>query len=541
MDAVHTNALKLIVSLKDVVEFLSSAIETEHLSVELEKLEKVKLTPDDIIQSYINCFRLVDNIHSFIQLLDNTKLDCEKHSDTYRLAYTKLVNKAKAKYMAFAKDTEIVKEEVIRKLSDEIFEQIQKSDNKLTELTNLRKKYHAAHELINIYANVMQKSVDVFFAQDRTLVFQLLEFITEDKSKALANSYDTKSKKVKTNPPQTRFGLLPATASMPLDDLLTLVLGHSNTTANFTQLSKKHNCGFIILNSIVYTPVEYNVQRIIDVNTAQPYIMPSDAGITTKTIQRFTTLTPLKNSSKWDFSIEIYNNDAGKFYILETLDGKLYRCLVPWLSTTSYSVNKFRAQKLLDYKRDEPTTALNYHAQAMKAATKNMFLGRKLSLDEFDTQLSQVDSGKIQNSITDAILDVANNLLNRAKIHSSVDVSSLLHDASINATFMAAVERAFAENADNFDGGKFPTAEMMTSFITAMRTTGRRFAREIHNGYSRNPLKPDAFTDSTVKNKAIAAEKIESVIRNAVELVIKLDDNLFTSSFYKYLILNYAT
>ncbi len=540
MDAVHTNALKLIVSLKDVVEFLSSAIETGHLSMELEKLERVKLDRDDKIRTYINCFGLVDDIHKFIQLLGNTKLDCDGHSDTYRLAYTKLVNKVRAKYIAFSKETEIIKEEIIQQLSDEIFEQIQKSNDKLAELTNLRKKYHSSHELISIYANVMQKSIDTFFSQDKTLVFKLLEFINEDKKLVLADSYQTKSKKIKTNPPQTRFGLLPATASMALTDLLTLILGQSNTTNNFTQLSKKHNCGFIILNSIVYTPVEYNIQRITDVNAAQAYIMPSDAGINKKTIERFTTLTPLKSSNKWDFSMEIHNADAGKFYILETLDGNSYRCLVPWLSTTSYSVNKFRAQKLLDYKNGEPTSALNYHALAMKSATKNMFLGRKLALDEFDTQVAQIDSGQIQNAITDAILDVANNLLNRAKIHTSTDVSDLLHDTSINATFMSAIERAFAENADNFDGGKFPAAEMMTSFITAMQTTGRRFAREIHNGYARSPLKSSEFTDSAIKNKAIAAEKIESVIRNAVELVIRRDDNLFTSSFYKYLILNYA-
>lgn len=539
MDSIHTNALKLIVSIKDVVEFLSSAIDTEQFSAEINRLEKYKLDPADVIQSYVICFRLVDEIQALIQRITNTKLDCDTHSDTFRLAYTKLLNKTKAKYTAFLQDTETVKITITNEISNQVFAKVQ-SGNKLEELVALRKKYYAANELISIYSNVMQRSIDEFFAQDRDLSYKLLKFISEDKAHVLLNQYQTKSKPVSKNPPQSRFGLLPATESMPIESLLALILGESNSTNNLDQLAKKNNVGFIVINSVVYTPTEYNIQRLINKDLASEYNQPSEFGINKKIVDRFTTLKTLKNTSKWDFSIKIHSENADKFYVLETLDGKTYRCLVPWLSTKNFLVGKFRLEKLLNYKKDEPTKALNYQASVLANASRNMFLGRTLAIDEFESQISQVDSGKIQNKITDAVLNTANDLLNATKITASIDVNNLLHDPIINETFMSAVEVAFAENADNFDGGKFSTAEIMTSFITAMQTTGRRFAREIHNGYAREPLKAEDFTDNTAKNKALAAEKIERVIRNAVELVIKLDNNLFTSSFYKYLILNYA-
>lgn len=544
MDLIHTNALRIITSLKEVVDFLSSAVDIEKLDEQIKKFEKVKLSPDDKLKSYEVCFKLVNDLHHFLQRLGDIKLDSDKHSETFRMSYLDLVNRAKAKYTAFTKDVDIAKVAITTELSNELFEQISKSDKKLENIKDLRAKYQSAPELIGIYANIMQKSIDTFFTQDKSLVFQLLAFISEDKTKALQGNYQSSiTKGVKTNPPQSRFGLLPVTSSMPLKDLLPIIMVEEKNvvaSSSFTQLAKKYNIGFIVVNSIVYTPVEYNVRSLINADDAKKYIQPNEYGITTKTVERFKTLSTLGNTNKWDFTIDIHNKDSDKFYILETLDGKLYRCLAPWLQSSKYSVAKFRVQKLLDYNADKPSRALEYQSAAIQIATKNMFLGKSLAIEDFESQISNVESGQMLTYVVDAVLNVANDLLNKTKIKDTNDVNDLLHDPIINSTFISSIEKAFALDPKRFDGGKFPTAEIMASFITAVQNASRRFAREIHNGYSRDPLKPSEFTSDLTTNKELAAKKIEHVIRSSIELIIKLDDNLFTSNYYKYLILNYA-
>ncbi len=546
MDAIHKNALRILVSFKDLTEFLGSSVDVEKYDELITSLEKIKLTSDDPLKSYIDCVRLLTGIQSLLMKLKSPFEDCESQSETFRLTYKAMVNKVTAKHLAFTKDVEEAKVAIVTNLSNDVFDEIAKKDNKLTAIDELRAKYHKHKELISIYANVMQRAIDEFFASERSLSFKLLEYISEDKQLALSGKYEQVLKKsVSSNPPQTRFGLLPMTSSMLLKDLLPIILAEEKITVstdNIAQLAKKHSIGFIEMKSIIYTPVEYNVRPLVNANDAKQYIQPSEYGINEKTVERFKTLSTFGNINKWDFSIHVYTPNADHFYIIETLDGKTYRCLAPWLQSSRYSVAKFRAQKLLDYGKDnKPTKALEYHAYAQQQATKNMFLGKALALEDFDPKLTDIESGKIQANIADAVIEQVKVVMKSYK--KSLDpivVSDILHDRSIVETFISATEREFALDKRSFDGGKFPIAEIVSSFIVALQTASRRFAREVHNGYSRDPLKPKDFTDDHSANHLLASEKIDRVLRNAVELVIKLDENLFTSNYYKYLILNHT-
>lgn len=539
MEAIHTNALRIIVSFKELLDFLSSAIDTANLTTQLENVEKVKLPSDDDLKSYSLVFKMIHDLRLVMQSLENLKLDCDSHSETFRMSYKKLLNKSVAKYLAFYKDVEISKLEISDALADKIFNELSSSENKLKILEDLKSKYYKSKELIHVYARVMQRAIDELFATDKQLVFQLIGWVEEDKRHALDNTYQTEAKPNKANnPPQSRFGLLPMTSSMALKDLLQLILAEEKTTVdsvNLAQLSKKLKIGFIVFNSILYTPVEYNVRPLVNETDAKEYIQPQEYGINIKTIERFRTLSAFGNINKWDFSIEVHNTDAEKFYILETLDGKTYRVLAPWLSSTRYSVAKFRVQRILDYSAKKVSKALNYHAHCISLATKNMFLGKALELENFENQLTDVESGKIQSAIADAVINTVDNIIKKeykGKITTPLEVSDILHHPDIGRTFINSVVLEFSKDQSRFDAGKFPMSEILSSFAAALQTAGRRFVREVHNGYSREPLKP-ADIDRAI-------EKIHKVLNDSVELVVKLDDNLFTSNYYKYLILNYT-
>lgn len=539
MESIHHSALRIIIDIHGLIDFLSSATETQKMAERLRMIENVRIPTDDSLEQYSVVFKMVDDIQAIIQTFEDTKLDCETHSDTYRMSYKKLLNKITAKFRAFYADTQFSKLKISEELANEVFTKILSSSEKLKILDDLRNKYYKSKELINIYSKVMQTAIDELFISDKPIVYKLITWIEDDKKHALNGYYQTDSKANKANnPPQSRFGLLPMTNSMSLKELLPLVLTEEKITVdstNLQQISKKIKAGFIVFNSIVYTPVEYNIRPLINEVDAKKYIQPQEYGVNIQTIERFRTLDTFGNVHKWNFSIEIHGKDAEKFYILETLDGKVYRALAPWLASTRYSVAKFRVQKILDYDTKHASKALNYHAICISQATKNMFLGKALELENFENQLTDVESGKMQSNITDAIIAVADRIVAKDyknKISTPLDVSDILHHPDIGRAFINSVVGEFAGDKTRFDAGKFPMSEILASFSSALQTTGRRFVREVHNGYSREPLKADDIGQ--------AQEKIRKVLSSAVELVVKLDDNLFTSNYYKYLILNYA-
>jgi hypothetical protein len=543
MDAIHANAIRIVKYLKDIVINLSESLDMENILSVIKTYEKSKLTDDNSVDTYETCFKLLKNIDELVNKMLHFHLDPNNHSETFIMEHRAELNKFNIKYTQFLKEVELLKPNIVQTVGDSIFADIEKSTDKLEQLAKLRAKYYDTPELINLYAYVMQKAINAFMTTDRTISYKLMEFITEDKNKALSGNYKSSiSAKdgFKKNPPQTRFGLLPMTINMPLKELLKLILVEDNiidSSTDLERLAKKYKIGFIVLTSVVNTPADYNVVTLTNPDVAKAYIQPEIYGITKKVVDRFNTLKTYGDGYGWAFTIKTHNENAEKFYILETLDNDTYRCLAPWLSSTKYSVLKFRVKKIIDYDPKVPSRALEYHGLAIKQALPNMFTNKVLALDEFDAKLESVESGTIQHKVVDAVMKVAQKLMDKKKIKSSNEVSNLLHNEALVNAFVTTVEQEFASDKSSFDGGTFPRYELMSSFITALQSATRHFTRELHNGYTRNPLRTADFTNSD--NKQIVSEKVTEVIKNAIELVIKLDDNLFTSSYYKYLILNY--
>ncbi len=542
MDVICGNAATILTAINNIAEFLAESLDMSKYIAKIKEYKKFKSPSDDSLESYTKLMGFLHDIDELVKNISTVVVTHDNHSETFILNHKALVNKLNVKYVQFTKDLAALNPDIIKTVGSTVFDDIAKTDNKLDKIVKLRELYYKNPAIISLYAYLMQRAINEFFSIDKSLVFKLTEFITEDKAHALRGNYKSNippKDASKKNPPQTRFGLLPVTAAMPLKELLKVILAEDNIaadTTNLEKLAKKHHIGFIVFTSIVNTPADYNISALTLPDVAKEYMQPDEYGITKKTIQRFTTLNTYGAGYGWSFSITTHNKTAEKFYIIETLDGDTYRCMAPWLQSTKYSVSKFRVKKIIDYDQTIPSRALEYHDLAIKQALPNMFTNKILALDEFDAKLENVQSGSIQHSVVDKVVKVASKLIVKTKFKSSNDVSNLLHEPVIVEAFISAVEQEFASDTNSFNGGAFPRCELASSFITALQTASRRFAREVHNGYSRNPLKDE---DLQGDSKQVATDKIIEVLKNAVELVIKLDDNLFTSSYYKYLILNY--
>lgn len=131
-------------------------------------------------------------------------------------------------------------------------------------------------------------------------------------------------------------GLIPATQSMPPEDLFKLIISKGiikgydyDTTADLITNCQRSNHAFVILDKAsVATPIEFNINGIIN----SKYILDNNlvvkdqAGLNKKFITRFTTVKRLNDHVPTNVR-PVKIGTGASIIVLETLDGKLWRVL----------------------------------------------------------------------------------------------------------------------------------------------------------------------------------------------------------------------
>lgn len=259
-----------------------------------------------------------------------------------------------------------------------------------------------------------------------------------------------------------------------------------------------------------------------------------------------------KTRNEWDFSYEIIDDaNTNNYYVIETLDGLKYRALAPWLSDKNLSINKFRISQLLIYIKNSntPNRIANYQALANKESAKHMFLTKPMSIDALAEQSKEVDTTIIKNEIYLKINRVIDDIITKEyssgkKIVSDVDINNIIHDQRIRDTFIDTVLKLYKAGAkysdiQEFDAGKFPFHELLSSFIVELEDITRRFMKDLHDGYNREPFKKEVYTLPVHDKMSAINKKIEEIINKTLQTIIGINENIYSALNYKYLLLNY--
>jgi hypothetical protein len=382
-------------------------------------------------------------------------------------------------------------------------------------------------------------------------MYQLLEYIEVDKNNVIDNNVNllfTKNQLYKNNPPLNKFNLLPVTDSMELKKLLKLILDDNTkiNSINLDKLSKNNKIGIIVFNRVVYNPIEYNIRRLIVYNDAKELIQPDEYGINKKTIDRFNTIRSYK-SSKWDFSTEIIGEEYERFYILETIDGTNYRCLTPWIESNVYYVNKYKIKNLLEYYSNRHIDrSSNYNSLVISESTKNMFLPRAIDIETLIEGIPMTDTNYVRNEIIKAINNDIKRIVKtkyKNDIKNNIEINNVIHDKSLAKLFYEKILDLYKDGSSiddikEFKAGEFSFHEIFASFMVNLHNITRRFSKEMHDGYARNSLKNDVFNQSKEERMKIINAKLEEVVNNTIDLILKNDNNIYDSLHSKYSILN---
>jgi hypothetical protein len=543
LDKIYNSLVLFLDEFKQATDYLAKDVEYAAVSKMVAKLSSRKLSSSNI-SNYIVCVEFMGEMQKIVDYLQEIKLDRDKHSDSFVIGFNDIATRIRVKFSRIMQDIAILEATAVDALVDEIYLSIVNADTnasananasaaRIAEIDKLRAAFHKNPVIAKIYANVAQKMITGMFKVDPQISYKVLNYISEDKDAVLeGNAINHFPKVVKDNPPASRFGLIPNSRSdakaEPLD--------------TFIKKNANAEIGFVVITSVLFPAIEFDIKPLIVREEAAKYKHLPTAGITALMAQRFETIRRLDNKKKWKFDIKVYNEKATKFYVLETLDGTTYRFLAPWISAdmSKMLVSRFRIEKLLNHNPNKADRAANYHAAVEKKALSNMFLGKTLDLADFNTKLTEIESGKLQANIITDLMNVIEELAKKEygnKFKNQREVAELLKNDLIVDSFIRIATHYIESDVDKFDGGKFPFYEIMASFLVQLQTSARRLVREIQNNYSMHKME---FSGDTAKDYEMVMEKVRAIITKCIDVIIKTDDNLYTSNYFKYLILNYV-
>jgi hypothetical protein len=619
------NVSKIITDLKKESTTEADILETAMLIEKNTDLHKIIISVFDTYEQISNYFLGLQYMIDVLNLpyLQSENNDTADVSQTYKLETNNILRKILLSYNNYVKKHTGVDEALLEEYSNVIIVGITNGylsgDTKLNtaaveKIINLiQAEFYKNKNTVLLYSTVLQKLIDILYdlkkPEAKQIMFSVIDMIESDKDFFISgNCKNTLTSAVNkhihlVNPALKRFGLVPVTDSMLMDDLLELIIKNKSIkNVDLHKYSKENDIGFIIVKRVVYTPIEYDLRNLIIPELAKPLIQPPEFGITEKTINRFQTIKILpsaddtkdnkksgtkgsnksgtkdnkksgtkgsnksgtkgsnksgtqNNSSsdrlKWDFSYEIIGEKLNNFYILETLDNKHYRALAPWMSDKNLAIGRFRIKQFIEYisNPNKPNRIANYQALANKAAIKNMFLAKSMSLDLLAERSTEVDTTLIKNEIFLKINRVISDMITDEyaegkKIKSDTQLNDIIHHFGIRDAFVNTVLRLYEVGAkydevQDFDAGKFPFYELLSSFMVDLEDISRRFMKDLHDGYNRDPLKKEVFDLPPYEKASAIGKKLEDILNKTIQTVISDKENIYSALNYKYLLLNY--
>lgn len=410
-------------------------------------------------------------------------------------------------------------------------------------LAHLQEIFHKYRNTVPLYANFIQKYIDYLYdlqnAEAKKLMYYVLEMVETDKDFLMSGYAENQlvANITKHNPSYKRFGLFPNTESLPLSDIFSIIIPNSNKYKTLEQLSK--DFGVIVFTKIVPIPVEYNARKLLENDNSIP--QTGNVGINKVLIERFRTIKYTDDKHhKYDFSIDIHNENAEIFYIFDTLDGTKYRVLTTFMNTKVYDVKRFRIKLLLKYLSNEhqPDRVVNYQELAINKSINCMFAEKVMPSDYFDEN-KESDTPLIRNELYVKLTKYLYNEVSKKKPKSQSDMNMLIHDDKLKIIFIDALYNLYQISGNRLGDSKFPTGELMTSFLVGLNDLSRQFFKLLHDNYNREPLGDDVFKLKVEDRNQHIEKKIEADILKCLKLLISDNDNVFSSVNYKYGLLNF--
>jgi hypothetical protein len=350
----------------------------------------------------------------------------------------------------------------------------------------------------------------------------------------------------KTNPHIKTFGMTPKCPSDTLSNITNKIFQQK---LSLSVVSKNSKTFIVILNRIIKNPIEFSLWRLFNWDYAKDYIQPDIMGINNNMIERFETISYIRNSNKpkWNFDIETYGDiDCDSVVVLETLDKDSYRILTPYTDDKIFKINALDITSFLQYVKNKGvgntiSRVSVYHEINQRKALQNMFLPIKFNVDEIKTDSSKIiDTKYLRNEITTQLLKIFNDIVKKdysdgSMVKDNHDFSKIIHHDRLQEKFSSILIEQYDiytfKNKENI--GDFPFSETLKSFLSNIHWFNRSFVRNLHDLFIKLKIDKKIFNyDKTIL--VVELQRLfNDILITTVNQLISDDSNIYQSLIMK--------
>lgn len=500
---------------------------TELMKSYINNLSKFELKDSQDIKTafkYYDAYQKIINVMDDILEIINDKFGVIETTDsdlsqTYLVELSEYLNKLNSKFKIVIKENllklTIIKEELSTKLTVQLTQE---------EEQKIHDEFLANPSSVDLYVEICEKLLKKYYQTDKQRVYELLKKINNAKEKVLETGYVPK-KGNKNNPMINYHNLIPNTNFQDLKSIIQLALNKNISgtvkVSDLKSIAKKEKIGIIILYSVGYNAVEYNIFKLTNWYEAKDYIQQQEAGINEQTLARFETIKKLDEPKKWRFDMEVINADSvDDFIILETINNQDFRVMSLWNNHKNMKLKKFRIADLLK----ESNKIQNYHILSIEKSLPNMFMRHKMDLKSLEEDSTVADSNLIRNEIFMGLMKLFKNV-------KPDKIGQVIHEPKLADTFETMVVNQYKDySADKniIRRTEFPFGEIFVSYLVELRNLIRMFKREVHDYYMEHPPNKDTNSENYIGD----------LLRAVLEKLISDKKNIYQALFFKDRLLN---
>jgi hypothetical protein len=448
-------------------------------------------------------------------------------------------------------DSIIKKDDIIDKLAEII------NTPTLEEASDIYKKYYSieeGHLVIRLFGTILQNIIDNGTKDTIQKAMKMVEFLKEDVLKSASPGSGFHNKSVNTVQRMIQlYKLIPHGPSVPLDkiaSLLNVSSGKGKLDSTLKKWAKLLSSGdqhisFIVISKITGRPMENKIWLLND----KKYLIDNNLyesvtyGVSNKSITRGNTLIDLPlGSIKKDDIIVIDPgikpiNRKRYYYILETVNGSLFRIMHPFNINPNNPIYKIPAEwfdDLTDIKKTPSTILENYNAALEGSILEK--IKKPVEIERPDVNWGVIRQ-KIHQKALNVFKEVLITKLKKQKASEPL-IASLITNPQVYQTIIHTIvdlirldrlrdiEKIPIEKVSYYSG------EIMISYLSELDYLERSLAKKMdkfYNKYHKENIK--RYLKGDIRSKA--ASVFSEILTKALEDFINNKSSIYATILNK--------
>jgi len=546
MDIIEENFSDIKELLGEIKEISDNDLYNDTEKIDDIIREKYELKKDDFKTILNDSFYIVFSFETIINIFKKIVEKIKSKQDLTNSESTIFIKrKVLAKVIKMINNMEDDMTRILNDFIPKIFELYDKETKKFEQLyyiNDIYKKYPTISTysyLTHAFLDKLNNNVEII--KLNKMIEDIKDYILQSEVDKKTTKYDflikEKSNLHITNPPLKRYGLFPATKSMPIPELAQIIFNNTKYKTLDDFMDDKEN-GVIILIHITKNPVNYEISDLFKKSENE---LSLNYGPTIKLSEKFKIIKVLNNKN-WYYSYITNNIDAKIFNIIETIDGKNYRCLSLWYNPTKYEIPIYKLERFINYLKNgaENDRISNYHKLSMIDCAKNMFLETQFNLESMGKRsVEDVDIITIRYEIKNKILKELDILIKdtyKNDIKNQIELNDILHNEIIKEIYSNSlifyIEKYVEYQSEDFK-------ELFLSFLVELESSSNLFMKIIHDNYNRNLLSDKVFKLDKEKKMNTINDRIKKIIEDSLSLGLRSDENVFSGLIFKQYLLTF--